>query len=246
MIELAAEVIVSNVFGFDTKVIPHFEDRLVHHRWATDVILDVFGCRMVFKVVLQQHLVDEALITGPVVRRKWFRQRDIELEVRKLFFDFTEVVDIEQFATRATAVPVRYFAVGLASFEQFKDMASQWCHSSTTPDVNHFCFGVLDKEFTVGTADCRLITWFQVKDVTTHLTGRRVFRSTWWRRSDTHVQHDNAFFARIVGHRIGAYDGLFDFRDITPNVEFVPVLVEPFVDIKIFVVDIRFGYSHPL
>ena len=43
---LAAEIVEGDVFWFNTQIVQHFEDRLVHHRWSADVVLDVFGSRV--------------------------------------------------------------------------------------------------------------------------------------------------------------------------------------------------------
>lgn len=44
---LAAKVIEVNIFLFHAETVEHVKDRLVHHRWTTQVVVNVLGGRMV-------------------------------------------------------------------------------------------------------------------------------------------------------------------------------------------------------
>ena len=188
--------------------------------------------------------MDESLVTGPVVFWERLRQRDLELEVREFFFDLSEVIDVEQFTQASTTVPVRHLSVGLLAFEQFKNVTSQRCHSSTTTDVDHFGFGVFDKELAVRSADGGFITRFQIENPTAHLARRCAFGGTRRWRCNADVQHDDAFFTRIVRHRIRANDFFIDLGHVAPNVVLVPVFAVLFFDVKVFVVDgVRWAFN---
>src|SRR5690606_11947774 len=110
------------------------------------------------------------------------------------------VIDVEQLSQTATAVPVTHLAVGLAAFEQLKDMAAERGHPGTTTDVDHFRVSVLDEKLAVRTADRRLITGFKPEDVAAHLARRSVLRRPRRRRRDADVEHDDSLLARVVRH----------------------------------------------
>ncbi len=64
---LAAEIVKEDIFGFDSEIIKHFEDGLVHHGRTTNVVFAVFGSGMVFEVFFEEDIMDEACIPGPFV-----------------------------------------------------------------------------------------------------------------------------------------------------------------------------------
>ena len=66
---LTAKVIKCDAFRFHAQVVQHSENRRIHHRWTTNVVLDVLGGHVVLQVVVQQHLVDEPFVASPVVLR---------------------------------------------------------------------------------------------------------------------------------------------------------------------------------
>ena len=66
-----AEVVEADVFRFHTEIIEHLEYGGIHHRRAAEVVLDVFGSRVILQVVIQHDLMNEAGVARPVV----FRQR---------------------------------------------------------------------------------------------------------------------------------------------------------------------------
>ena len=55
------------------------------------------------------------------------------------------------------------------------------------------------------------------------------------RRCHSHVQHDDAFFAGVVRHRISTNGRVVNFGFVPPNIELVPVRMILFLDVKIFV-----------
>ena len=207
---LSAEVIVGDVALWNAKIVEHFKDGGIHHWWSAQIILDIFGCWMLLEIVVKNHLMDEPDVALPIVFGLWLRQSNVEFEVRKIFLDSSEMIDIEQFPDAATTVPIGNFAVCLSIAEKFKDMATQRSHSSTATNVDHFVVSVLDKELTIRTRDRDLITGLEIEDVGTDFA----WRSSLWcarrRRRYAHVEHDNPLFTRVVGHRIGSKDWLFN------------------------------------
>ena len=147
---LATEVVVSDVFWLHSEVIQHLEDGSVHHWRTADVVLNVFRSGVLAEVVLKQDLVNESNVSIPVVLFLWFRESNIELEVREILFDLAKVIDVKQFTKATATVPITNFAIGLLAFEEFEYVASKWGHPSTTTDVNHFGLGVLDEELAIG------------------------------------------------------------------------------------------------
>ena len=63
----------------------------------------------------------------------------------------------------------------------------------TVADEYHFGIGIFGKEFAERAGDGYFVAGFERPDVGRHLSRRRI-RYAWRRRSDTHVQHDDAFF----------------------------------------------------
>ena len=45
---LSAKIIKMNIFLFHSEAVQHGKNGLVHHRWSTQVIVDIFRCRMIF------------------------------------------------------------------------------------------------------------------------------------------------------------------------------------------------------
>lgn len=241
--KLAAEIVERDVLGFDAEIVQHLEHRRVHHRWSADVVLDVFRGGVLTQIVLQQDLMNEALVPRPIVFWKWLGKSDIELEVRKFFLDRAEVIDVKQFPHTPSAVPVRHFTAGSKILEQLENVASKRRHASSTADVHHLSVAILDEEFTIRTRDGDFVPLFQVEDVTRHLAGRE-FRVAWRRSRDSDVEHDDALLAGVIRHGIGSHHIFVHLGYKTPDVEFVPVLMELLVNHEVFVVhDVRRAFD---
>ena len=232
---LPTEVVIGNVFFLDTQIVEHLEHGRVHHRWAADVVLDVFRSGMVLQIVVVQHLMNEAGVTVPIVLGLRFGEGDVELEVGKLLLDLAEVIHIEQFPHTATTVPIRHLAIGLEVLEQLEDVAPQRCHACPTADVDHFGISVLDKELAVGSGDRHLVSRLATENVRRHLSRWRPIRSAWRGTSHADIKHDDPLFAGIVGHRVGPRHSLVDLRHVAPDVVLVPIAAEPLVDVEVFV-----------
>ena len=71
-LSLAAEVVKSDVFGRHAEVVEHFHNSGEHHGRSAEVVFNFFRLGVVFQIVIQQNLVDEAGVAGPVVFRKRF------------------------------------------------------------------------------------------------------------------------------------------------------------------------------
>ncbi len=82
--------------------------------------------------------------------------------------------------------------------------------------------GLPGKEFAVGPGDDHLVARLQIKNNEDICPGG-ASGTDGGGGEDPHVEHDDAFFFRIVGHRIGAHDRFVDFGPVLPEVEFVPV-----------------------
>ena len=61
------------------------------------VVFYIFGCLMVFEVIVQNHVMDETNRTSPVVLRQRIAQRNVEREVRELSLQFAEIFLVEDF-----------------------------------------------------------------------------------------------------------------------------------------------------
>ena len=110
----AAEIVEGDVLFLNAQIVQHTEHSLVHHGRAAHVVLDIFGSRMVLQIVVVEHLMDEPCVAVPVIFGQRFGECQMELEVRELLLDRAELVDIEQLAHAASAVPIGDFAIGVA------------------------------------------------------------------------------------------------------------------------------------
>src|SRR5690606_2037135 len=118
----AAEVIEQDVLRLHTQVLKHLDDRGVHHRRSTHVVLAILRSRMILEVVLVEHVMDEAGRAGPVVLRQRIGQCQMPLEVLMLGGQFVVLLDVEGLAQRACAVPEGDLALGLDAQQLIHDV----------------------------------------------------------------------------------------------------------------------------
>ena len=55
----------------------------------------------------------------------------------------------------------------------------------------------------------------------------------WWGRGNANIEHNDATLLRVVGHGVGALEGLINLGHKFPEVQPVPVAAKPFFDVKI-------------
>lgn len=120
---LTSEVVEANVFIWNTKILAHFLNGLVHQWRTTEVQFNVFWAFVVIQVLINHTVVDEAhkaipfcidiLLYLPVVFFQRFRQGHVKFKVREVPLQFAEVLDIEELALRTTSIPISDLTVGL-------------------------------------------------------------------------------------------------------------------------------------
>ena len=134
----------------------------------------------------------------------------MECEVREVFFDLQEVLQIEYFVQRTGTIEVRHLTIGnVQCLRQVHDLCTQRSHTGTTTNPHHFLVRIQDwVEISIRTAHNNLVTRFQREDIRRsdtrhyiHKSGTLFFRLE-RRGSDTYSQHDTVTFCRIVGHRV--------------------------------------------
>mmetsp|Transcript_22909 Transcript_22909/g.38425 ORF Transcript_22909/g.38425 Transcript_22909/m.38425 type:complete len:270 (+) Transcript_22909:1372-2181(+) len=157
------------------------------------------------------------------------------LEVVKLFSQTIEVLNKEHLTFGARTVPEGNFSIAVfQTLKLVKDVGAHRRHPGSTPNENHLFVCIACKELAKRTGDCYLVTWFQVKDVGRHLTGWNTLAARRW-RCHAHVQHNKAFFIRIVCHGIGAFNRLGNRGFKLPQVKLVPILMVLFFDCEVLV-----------
>ena len=93
-----------------------------------------------------------------------------------------------------------------------ENMRTQWSHTGTASDINHFFLGILDEKFSVRTRNGHFVTRLGIEN-------KR--RTNAWIHfhpiiggpipgggGNTNVQLDDIAFGRVVGHGIGPENGL--------------------------------------
>ena len=72
---LATKVVEGDIFRFDTEIITHFHDAVVHHWWAAEVKFDIFRSRMILEIIVDHDLVNESGVACPIIFRQRFLER---------------------------------------------------------------------------------------------------------------------------------------------------------------------------
>src|SRR5690554_6271 len=232
----AAEVIEQDVLRLHTQVLKHLDDRGVHHRRSTHVVLAILRSRMILEVVLVEHVMDEAGRAGPVVLRQRIGQCQMPLEVLMLGGQLVVLLDVEGLAQGAGAVPEGDLALGLDAQQLIHDVRAHRRHAGTTTDEHHLRVGILGEELTEGTVYGDLVTRLQAEHIGRH-DARRDIVAPGRRRGHADVELDDALLFRIVGHRIGADHRLVYLGYVAPDIELVPIRVEFRLDVEILVVN---------
>ena len=154
----------------------------------------------------------------------------MECEVREVFFDLQEVLQIEYFVQRTGTIEVRHLTIGnVQCLRQVHDLCTQRSHTGTTTNPHHFLLRVEYRmEVSVRTTHDNLVTWFQREDIRRsdtrhyiHKSGTLFFRFERW-SSDTYSQHDTVTFRRIVGHRVSTDCFLIVLTLQAQQTEFLP------------------------
>ena len=99
--------------------------------------------------------------------------------------------------------------------ELVEDVRAHRRHACPATDEDHFGVGVFGEKFAEGAGDGDFVAWLEAEDVAGH-DARLRFRDfrRWGRNTD--VKHDDAFFVRVVRHRVGTHGRFvvvrFDFE----------------------------------
>ena len=123
---LSAKIIESNHFRRNAIVVKHLGYCSGHHWRTTEVIFDFFRFLMILQIIVLYNFVNETYIAVPIVLRFWFRQGNIEREVRIFGFYLLEIGFVENFAARPCPIPERNLARSMQSLEQMEDMRPHW------------------------------------------------------------------------------------------------------------------------
>ena len=90
--------------------------------------------------------MNEAGVASPGVLVERSRKGGFEGEALMLRGEILEEIGVEQFLTRAGAIPEGNPAGGFLDFEQVREVGAQWGHARAAADVDHFLAGRLDVE----------------------------------------------------------------------------------------------------
>ncbi len=92
------EIVEHDAIGIHAEAIEHLLNRLTHRAGSAHVILDVFGCVVIFQIGFIHHLVYEShgvRHTGFVGLGVGTIQREVEMEVGIFFFQRMEIIKEE-------------------------------------------------------------------------------------------------------------------------------------------------------
>ena len=102
---LSAKVIEMDIFLFHAETVQQIKDCLVHHRRAAYVKIDVLRCRVIFEILIIQHIVDKTGMAFPVVLRQRVRESQVKGEIVMILLYFFKIFDVEQFLQAPAAIP---------------------------------------------------------------------------------------------------------------------------------------------
>ena len=256
---LSSEVIKTNIGIVHSEGVQEIQYRFCHHRWSTQVVLDVLGSVMLLEVGVAHDRSDEArgvLDTELVCLRVRTVERQVEMEVRELLLQSEEIVEEEDFVDSTCAVEIVHLTVtAVAGLEHVHDLRTERCHTSSTTNPDHLLLAVINRtELTVRTAHAHLVTRFEREDIRGSDTagyvhelrsvGALILRFE-GRGSDTDGEGDDVALVGIVSHRIST-DGslgvlLFEFEEpeLLPSRQ-IEVTDERFIHVAV-VVDVVLG-----
>ncbi len=146
----------------------------------------------------------DVLLHLPVILRHWLAEHYEKLEIGELARNAVEMLQVEQLALATATIPIGHLAAALQRMEEVEEVRAHGGHAGTTTDVEHFGFGRLDEELTVGTADGHLIARLCIEHIAGADPGVHVHPPVlgaipWW-CGDTDVQYNDVPFGRVVGH----------------------------------------------
>ena len=109
----------------------------------------VFNHRIVNESQKSIAFIADVFFHFPIIPFCWLREHNMEIEIWKFFRNLVEVIQIEKFSFRATAVPESHLSVRLNGMKKVKKVRSHGSHSGATSDVNHLRSRLLDEKLTV-------------------------------------------------------------------------------------------------
>ena len=172
---------------------------------------------MVLQIGVQHDLMDEArsvLDSSCIGCRIRTVQSQVEVEVRILFFQAQEVVEIEYLVQCTSTIEIVHLTIGgMQRLGHVHDLSAQRSHTSTTTNPNHLLLRVeVWVEVAIRTTHNHLIARLQREDVRRCDTWVHLHEATLVglerRCSDTNGQHEHITFGRIVCHRVCTDGGL--------------------------------------
>ena len=141
---LCTEVIVVDIFGFNTKRIEHLVYSVTHWAGTTHVVFDIFWCFMIFEICLIDNLVNKARsVLHACCISSWIRtvKCQVETEIGEFLFNCQEIFKIEHFVKRTCYIEIVHDAICCAKcFGHVHDLSTQRSHTSATTYPHHFCF----------------------------------------------------------------------------------------------------------
>ena len=230
-IRLTSEIIETDVGIVHSEGVQEIQYRLSHHRWTTQVILDVLGSVMLLEVGVAHNRSDEArgvLDTELVCLRVRTVQRQVEMEVRELLLQREEIVEEEDFVDSTCAVEIVHLTVAAVAGRQHEqDPRAQRGHTGSTTNPNHLLLTIVNRtELAIRTAHAHLVARFEREDIRGSDTagyvhelrsvGALLFRFE-RRCSDTDGEGDDVALVGVVRHRISTHGSLgvllFEFEE---------------------------------
>ncbi|MPM19545.1 hypothetical protein SDC9_65971 [bioreactor metagenome] len=115
--------------------------------------------------MIENHLMNEAGVSCPVILGFWLRKRNMECEIGIGLFNSFEIIQVEKLPDGTAAIPECSFAVGVLCVELIKNMRAHWRHTGTTTDKHHFLLRVFNVKFTVRSTHHHFVAGFERKNI---------------------------------------------------------------------------------
>src|SRR5882724_2458891 len=111
-----------------------------------------------------------------------------------------EVILIEQFLSRPSAIPVTHPSGCFLRFKQMRKMGAQRRHSGPSADINHLLLRRLDMKIAERADGAHRITRLKLEEIARADAGRDV--PSGWRHGNTNIEPKAALGRAVAGNRI--------------------------------------------
>ena len=167
---------------------------------------------MILQVVIIHHLMNETSCifhTSSISSRIWTVECQVEVEVREVFLQSEEIIQIEYFIQSTCTIEIVHLTIGgMQRLTHMHNLCTQRSHTGTTTYPNHLALRIKDRmELSIRTAHSHLVAWLQTEDVRRSNTWTNIHKAHLWfwlkrRCCNTDGQHEAVALSRIVSHRV--------------------------------------------